>query len=77
MNEEAIKNQAKEIIDKFAKKLAIMGGKGKEKPIEREETMRKEGNKSYCLDEEGRKIMFENSPDSEGDYIKAEKGEWI
>jgi len=77
MNIESIKKQAKEIIDKFARKLENV--KFKEKFVEREENMREEVGEERGNEEDSdfRDIAFGNAPNKEGDYIKAEKGGWV
>ena len=71
--QEKIKKQAKEIIDHFADSL-----KGIEKAefegVKRENQARKES-KIEC-DSEFRRLFFENVPNKEGDWLKAEKGKW-
>ena len=72
MDEELIKKQAKEILDKFAR--ALEGVKTEEVKLERDEDRRKENGEKLPID---RKIMFENAPKKKGDCIEAEKGGWV
>ena len=72
---EEIKKQAKAIMDSFSKKLEKVSDKIKKEPsIEREKCERKENSGNAC--EIDRKIMFENAPNSDGDFIIAEKKSW-
>jgi len=72
MDEEKIKQQAKEILDKFAR--ALEGIKTEEARVERDESMREEGGKKEKID---REIMFKNAPKIKDDCIEAEKGGWV
>ncbi len=74
MNQEEIKKQAKEIIDKFARALEKV--KVEEARVERDEDRRVEREGVSC-DNDFRKIMFENAPEKENECIKAEKGGWL
>ena len=67
-----IKEQAKKILDGFSKKLSrINVSKISEPQIKRKECERKEGiGKQELID---RKIMFENAPEKNSDFIIAEK----
>lgn len=77
MNEkemESVREEAKEILAKFSKEL------GKVKLTQRKRVVndsgyRKEGS-GMNADEDFRKIMFENAPEKDGDYLIAEKKEW-
>lgn len=79
---ESIKKQAKKIMDDFSKKLSKVGGsKGlKEMFIERDECERDENECeeecSFDKDKIDRKIMFDNAPKSNKDFIVAEKKKW-
>src|SRR4030043_1107005 len=66
-----IKKQAKSIMDSFSKKLSNIKEKIDELAIERENCEREEGN-GKCL-EIDKKIMFENAPNKNKDFIIAEK----
>ena len=72
MDEEAIKKQAKTILDRFAK--ALEGIKTEEAIIERDESMREEGGEKLEIN---REVMFENAPKKKDDCIEAEKGGWV
>lgn len=75
MNEEAIKKQAKEILDKFASALDKAGIKGEDFYIDREKFEREEGDGRGS--EEGfKKKILENAPVHDDDFIIAEKGAW-
>jgi len=72
--EEAIKEEAKRILEKFAKALENI----KEIPdsfVERDEDRREEKEGSVG-DSEFHKIFFENAPATKKDSIQAEKGGW-
>lgn len=70
-----IKKEAKRIMDSFSRKLGRIDSKNlKEKVIEREECEREEGN-GKCS-EIDRKIMFENAPSKNDDFIIAERKKW-
>lgn len=71
---EEIRKEAKEILDKFAKALAVV----KDIPdsfVERDEDRRKE-REGEKPDEDFRKIFFENAPATKKECIEAEKGGW-
>ena len=70
-----IKKQAKSIMDSFSKKLSRVDKKISESLIERDEGEREEGGGQIC-DNEFRKIMFENAPNKNKDFIIAEKKGW-
>ncbi len=71
---EAIKKQAKDIMDSFSKKLSAIDRKMPEPLIEREECERDEGKeKSLDID---KKIMFENAPKKNKNFIIAERKKW-
>lgn len=70
---EQIKKDAKLIMDSFSKKLARVKNV-LESVIEREEFERNENSgKSVEIDQ---KIMFENAPSKNDDFIIGEKGGW-
>lgn len=70
---EEIRKQAKKIMDDFSEKLKKVE-KVEESFIEREEFEREENSDgSLKLD---RKIMFENAPNKNQDFIVAEKKMW-
>ena len=68
-----IKKEAKRIMDKFAAKLETLKLPEAE-GVKRKEMTRKE-TKSSCK-KEFRKSFFENVPNKEDDWVKAEKGGW-
>lgn len=70
---EAIRKQAKDIMDNFSKKLSKVS-RLKEATVERPEGEREEG-EGKCEDID-RKIMFDNAPSSNKDFIVSEKGSW-
>jgi hypothetical protein len=70
---EAIKEQAKAIMDDFSKKLSRVG-ELKEGFIERDECERDEDSGKPA--EIDRKIMMSNAPKSNKDFIIAEKKKW-
>jgi hypothetical protein len=71
---EAIKKQAKGIMDSFSKRLSRVKVSKEEPAIIREECERPEGG-GVSLDMD-RKIMFENAPKKNKDFIIAEKKKW-
>jgi Asp-tRNA(Asn)/Glu-tRNA(Gln) amidotransferase C subunit len=71
---EDIKKESKKIMDSFSRKLEKVSDKISEPVIERDECERKEGGEKKS--EIDRKIMFENAPDKNDDFIMAEKGGW-
>jgi len=73
MDEKKIKQQAKEIIDKFVSELEKI--KIEEEPVERKQDRRIEKIPSET-DKEFRKIIFENAPKTKDDCLLAEKGKW-
>jgi len=73
---EKIVREAKQIIDSFSEALARVETEAEKEEffVVREQQLRKEGNGKKAK-KKFRKIFFENAP-HEGDYIKAERGEW-
>ncbi|MEN7982308.1 MAG: hypothetical protein ABFQ65_02590 [Nanoarchaeota archaeon] len=69
-----IKKQAKKIIDDFSKKLEKISKKTSGYLIEREKNQREE--KTQNCGKDFRKIMFENAPNKNEDFIIAEKKRW-
>ena len=69
-----IKKQAKAIMSDFSKKLSKIDKKMEESLIERAEGERQEGGK--CDENFSRKIMFENAPEKNKDFIIAERKSW-
>lgn len=72
---EKIKSDAKKIIDSFSGKLSKIKVPDKEFVIKRKDYERKEGDGEEC-DNDFKKIMFENAPNKNGDFILAEKKKW-
>jgi len=72
---EKIKADAKKIIDSFSEKLSHVKVLDKEPIIERKDFERKEGDGENC-DNDFKKIMFENAPNKDGDFIVGEKKKW-
>ncbi|MAG79117.1 hypothetical protein CMI40_01955 [Candidatus Pacearchaeota archaeon] len=70
-----IKEEAKSIMDSFSEKLSKIDKKISESLIEREEYEREEG-ESNERDSKFKKIMFENAPNKNKDFIIAEKKKW-
>jgi hypothetical protein len=70
---EQIKNETKKLLDKFS--LALSKIKSEDSNVERDEDRRKEG-EGNLGDEEFRKIMFENAPSKNEEFILAEKKRW-
>lgn len=69
-----IKKQAKEIMDSFEKELKKVESEKIELGVKRKNQLRDETKNEQ--DPDFRKIFFENAPNKEGDWIKAEKGKW-
>ena len=70
-----IKEEAKSIMDSFSEKLSKIDKKISESLIQREEYEREEG-ESNERDSEFKKIIFENAPNKNKDFIIAEKKKW-
>ena len=70
---EQIRKNAKSIMDSFATKLDKVKLSDREPFIERKYCERKEGGESCFLD---KKVMFENAPNKNENFITAEKGAW-
>jgi len=75
MNEEKIKKQAKEILDKFASALNKVETENEDFYVERKEFEREEG-EGKVGSSEFKKMILENAPKSDDDFIIAEKGAW-
>jgi Asp-tRNA(Asn)/Glu-tRNA(Gln) amidotransferase C subunit len=71
---EEIRKEAKRIMDSFSKKLEKVSDKTPESFVEREQCEREEGKAGKIKID--RKIMFENAPEKNDDFIIAEKGGW-
>ena len=72
---EDIKRQAKKIMDKFSKRLEKVKLSDKSKISEQGLEFEREEN-SKNEREIDRKIMFENAPDKNKDFIVSEKKKW-
>ncbi|MFQ5531646.1 MAG: hypothetical protein ACE5ES_03470 [Candidatus Nanoarchaeia archaeon] len=72
---EGIRKEAKQIMDRFSKKLSkIPVSKLKGSLVERDVSERPEGLEKPA--EIDRKIMFENAPEKNDDFIFGEKKKW-
>ncbi|MAG02188.1 hypothetical protein CMI42_02530 [Candidatus Pacearchaeota archaeon] len=78
-----VEKEAKRILDKFSK--ALGGIEGEEGFVDRGEFDRGErkiGSRSLDLEDQGKECVgfkekfLSNAPDSDGDFIIAEKGSW-
>jgi len=69
----AIVKEAKVILDKFSK--ALEGVKAEDTNVERDRDRRIDGD-GVKGDSEFRKIMFENAPSSNKDFIITERKSW-
>jgi len=69
-----IQIQAKSILDNFSKKLSKINQKLPESTIERKDCEREENTKT--TNDFSRKIMFENAPEKNENFIKAERKTW-
>jgi hypothetical protein len=77
MNEkeiETLRVETKKLLDKFSKALDSVKN-SEEWNVEREEDRRKEGSGTEA-DKDFRKIMLENAPNKNEDFILAEKKSW-
>jgi len=70
-----IKEQAKQIMDSFSAKLAVVDEKSEEPFVERKDCERIE--KDGACAELDKEIMFDNAPNKNGDFIVAERGDWV
>ena len=73
--QEEIKKQAKNIMDDFSRELEKVPEKKFEGVQRKEQTRKEKTGKS--AEKEFRKRFFENAPKKGGEYIEAEKGEWL
>lgn len=69
-----INEQAKKILNDFSNKLSIISDELKEHLIKRKEFERSEG--ENISNEFDRKIMFENAPKKNKNFILGEKAKW-
>ena len=76
MDEKQVKleEETKKLLDKFSKALASVKSE-EDSNVERESDRRKERDGDSC-DATFRKIMFENAPQKDSDFIIAEKKTW-
>jgi len=75
MNQQQIRKQAKQILDKFANALAKVDSEKIEIGVDREDFERKENEGKEC--EKGFKKRFlENAPQHNDNFIIAERGKW-
>ena len=72
---ESIKKQAKEIMDKFSKKLERINKKTGDSFVERDDFEREE-DEGKKPNEDFRKRIFENAPNKNDDFILGEKKSW-
>jgi len=75
MNQEKIKEQAKQIMDEFIDALEGVKDMPKDFGIERAPSMRKVKDKPSC-DPEFKKRLLANAPKTKNDCIQAEKKHW-
>lgn len=71
--QESIKKEAKVIMDNFAKSLKGLD-KVEFRGVQREQQLRKET--SAGCNPDFRRRFFDNVPNKEGDWLKAEKKKW-
>tara|TARA_Y100000310_G_C20646772_1_gene797099 strand:- start:1710 stop:1958 length:249 start_codon:yes stop_codon:yes gene_type:complete len=77
LDEKKIQQEAKQILDKFASALAKVEKEGVgESFVDRDEFERIEGSSKGCDDENFKKKILENAPESDNDFIIVEKGGW-
>jgi Asp-tRNA(Asn)/Glu-tRNA(Gln) amidotransferase C subunit len=72
---ERIRKEAKKIIDSFSEKISKIKISEEEPNVKRKEFERIEGDGQEC-DNDFKKILFENAPNKNGDFILAEKKRW-
>ena len=78
MNENKIKQEAKQILDKFANALAKVEKEVKaDSFVDREEFERMEGNGEEKGGLDFKKAILENAPESDNDFILTERGDWV
>jgi Asp-tRNA(Asn)/Glu-tRNA(Gln) amidotransferase C subunit len=76
MNKQEIEKQAKEILDKFAKALDNVGSSDDlDFSVDRDEFERDEG-ELKAVDEDFKKRILDNAPNSNEDFVLVEKGSW-
>ena len=75
MNENQIRKQAKQILDKFANALSKVDSEKIEIGVDREESERSEKEGEKC-DFGFKKRFLKNAPQHNDDFIIAERGKW-
>jgi len=75
MDNDRIKKEAKQILDKFAKALAKVDSEKVEIGVDRDEFERKEGEGEEC-EKDFKQKMLENAPNHDDDFVIAERGSW-
>lgn len=74
MKEEEIKQEAKEVLDKFAEALSKVDEESEEGFVDREDFERIEGEGKICNG--FKEKLLKNAPNKDKDFIIAEKGSW-
>jgi len=75
IDQEKVKKEAKQILDKFAKALEKVKDNNEEIAfVDREDFEREEGKAAKC--ENFKQKLLENAPKKDNDFIIAEKGDW-
>ena len=72
---EKIKEEARKLLEKFSRALEGVKADKEEWNVERESDRRREKEGKKC-DNDFRKILFENAPQKDSDFIIAEKKTW-
>ncbi len=75
MNQNQIRKQAKQILDKFAKSLAKVKSSSEDFYVDREEFERSEKEGKKC-DSGFKKRFLKNAPEHDDDFIITERGKW-
>ena len=77
LNEESIRKEAKQILDKFASALEKVEKVSKEESyVDRKEFERSEESGEKCDSDSFKKKILQNAPESDEDFIITEKGDW-
>ncbi len=79
MDQNKIKRQAKQILDKFAKALSKVDDKEVDFYIDREDFERvekSEKNRKVCKDKDFKKNFLKNALQHNDDFIITERGSW-
>ena len=74
MDENKIKEEAKKILDKFAKTLEKVDSENLEIGVNRDQFEREEGGK--CDNKGFKEKILQNAPNKDEDFIIAERGNW-